>query len=65
MTPERYRQIYELFKAASVRDPKSRPEFLAELCAGDNDLQQEVQGQIEQLSDGGALRECSLEYRPR
>ena len=26
MTPERYRQIYELFKAASGRDPKARPE---------------------------------------
>jgi len=46
VTPERYRQINELFKAASGRDPKARPEFLAEACAGDNDLQQEVEAML-------------------
>src|SRR5262245_34601668 len=46
MTPERYRQINELFKAASDRDPKERPKFLAECCAGDRDLQQEVEAMI-------------------
>src|SRR5713101_7940258 len=58
MTPERYRRICELFKAASDRDPKARPEFLAELCAGDNDLQQEVEAML--LADahpGGFLEQ--------
>ena len=57
MTPERYRRIYELFKAASGRDPKARPEFLAGLCAGDNDLQQEVEAMLSADAHPGGFLE--------
>src|SRR5437588_3551690 len=57
MTPERYRQIYELFNAASGRDPKARPEFLAALCAGDNDLQQEVEAMLSADAHPGGFLE--------
>ena len=38
MTPERFRQITNLFEAAVERPPEARAAFLAEACAGDEDL---------------------------
>ena len=46
MTPERYGRVNELFRAASDREPKARREFLAEACAGDNDLRREVEAML-------------------
>ena len=57
MTPERYRQIIELFKATSGRDPNARPQFLAEACAGDNDLQQEVEAMLSADAQPGGFLE--------
>jgi eukaryotic-like serine/threonine-protein kinase len=57
MTPERYRRIIELFKAASDRDPEARPEFLAELCAGDSDLRQEVEAMLSADAHPGGFLE--------
>jgi serine/threonine protein kinase/Tfp pilus assembly protein PilF len=58
MTPDRYRQINELFKAASDRDLKARPEFLAEACAGDDDLRCEVEAMLAvDAQPGGFLEE--------
>src|SRR5260370_39872509 len=57
MTPERYRQIIELFQATSDRDPKARPQFLAEACAGDNDLQQEVEAMLSADAQPGGFLE--------
>ena len=42
MTPERYRQIRQVFEAAAERAPNARAAFLAEACQGDTDLGREV-----------------------
>jgi serine/threonine protein kinase len=44
MTPERYRQIRNLFEAVVERPPETRTLFLAEACAGDEGLQSEIEG---------------------
>jgi eukaryotic-like serine/threonine-protein kinase len=42
MTPERWQQVKELFNAALERDPAQRAAFLAEACAADPALREEV-----------------------
>ncbi len=42
MGPERWRQIERLYYAALERAPDERAAFLAEACAGDEDLRREV-----------------------
>jgi len=42
MTPERWRQITELFHAAIARPAADRSRFLDDACAGDTDLRTEV-----------------------
>ena len=42
MTPERLRQIEELYHSAREREPNERAGFLAEACRGDEELRQEV-----------------------
>ena len=43
MTPERFRQIRNLFEAVVERPQDTRSAYLAEACAGDADLQVEVE----------------------
>lgn len=43
MTPERFRQIRNLFEAVVERPPNTRGGFLAEACQADSDLQDEVE----------------------
>ena len=43
MTPERFRQIRNLFEAVVDRPPETRGTFLAEACEGDPDLEAEVE----------------------
>jgi serine/threonine protein kinase len=43
MTPERFRQIRNLFEAVVERPPENRSTFLAEACEGDASLQGEVE----------------------
>jgi serine/threonine protein kinase len=50
MTPERLRQIQELYLSARDRDPGTRPEFLAQACGEDEDLRREVETL---LAEGG------------
>jgi serine/threonine-protein kinase len=42
MTPERWRQVGDLFEAAMQVEPESRDSWLRAACAGDNDLRMEV-----------------------
>src|SRR6478672_3476308 len=46
MTPERYRQIGELYHAALEVEDDQRAAFLDQLCAGDNELRREVDSLI-------------------
>jgi hypothetical protein len=43
MTPERFRQIRNLFEVVVERTPETRGTFLVEACEGDADLQMEVE----------------------
>jgi serine/threonine protein kinase/Tol biopolymer transport system component len=56
VTPERWRQITELFHAALERDARDRAAFLAEACAGDDGVRREVESMLAQpASSGGFL----------
>ena len=48
MTAERWRRVEELYHAALAHDEFSRAAFLAEICAGDVALRQEVESLLEQ-----------------
>ncbi len=43
MTPERWRAIHEVFAAASGLDGAAREAFLADRCAGDDELRREIE----------------------
>src|SRR5437773_1788482 len=53
MTPERYRQIDQIFQAALGLEPEQRVAYLDEACSGDEKLRQEVDSLI--TSDEGGL----------
>ena len=46
MTPERYRQIGELYHAALEVDADERAAFLDRACAGDEEMRREVESLI-------------------
>ncbi|MBA3354700.1 MAG: serine/threonine protein kinase, partial [Pyrinomonadaceae bacterium] len=46
MTPERYRQIGELYHAAIELDAQERAAFLARACAGDEEMRREVESLV-------------------
>jgi eukaryotic-like serine/threonine-protein kinase len=43
MTPDRFRQISELYHSARARDPEQRSDFLEQSCGRDQDLRHEVE----------------------
>src|SRR5580658_9532820 len=53
MTPERFRQIDELYHAALDRDSGARAAFLAQACDGDSERKREVESLLAQKD--GAL----------
>jgi len=53
MTPERYRQIDQIFQAALGLEPEQRTAYLDEVCSGDEKLRREVESLI--TSDQGGL----------
>ncbi|MFN2531934.1 MAG: protein kinase [Pyrinomonadaceae bacterium] len=53
MTPERYRQIDQIFQAALGLKPEERAGYLDEACSGDELLRQEIESLI--TSDQGGL----------
>ncbi|MGH9650379.1 MAG: serine/threonine-protein kinase, partial [Terriglobales bacterium] len=54
-TPERFRQIRNLFEAALERDAATRSSFLAEACQGDEPLRDEVGRLLTAHEKGAAL----------
>ena len=46
MTPERWQQVKEIFNSAIKYRPEERGSFLSRACAGDSDLQSEVESLI-------------------
>src|SRR5262245_53777244 len=57
MTPERWRQITEIFHAARERDPASREAFVAEACRDDPTLRPEVEAMLVGLDAAGQFGE--------
>ncbi|HWW77194.1 MAG TPA: serine/threonine-protein kinase, partial [Pyrinomonadaceae bacterium] len=55
MTPERHRQIGELFHAALEVGARERDDFLERACAGDAGLRREVESLIRSHEDGGGV----------
>src|SRR5262245_9073523 len=43
MKPERWKQVEQFYHAALDREPGSRDAFLAQACAGDEELRREVE----------------------
>ena len=60
MTPERWRQITQLFHAARERDPAQRDTFLADACREDPALQREVAAMLAGHEHAGQLGEVPL-----
>jgi serine/threonine-protein kinase len=48
MTPERWQQVDQLYHSALEREPGQRSAFLAEACAGDEELRREVESLLAQ-----------------
>jgi len=43
MTPERWRQVQQIYHSTLEREESQRSSFLAEACAGDEELRREVE----------------------
>ncbi|HEY7510017.1 MAG TPA: serine/threonine-protein kinase, partial [Vicinamibacteria bacterium] len=55
MTPERWRQVTEVFHAALAREAATRGELLDQRCAGDPDLRAEVEQMLAAHRDAGGF----------
>src|SRR5262249_14380886 len=56
MTPERWQHVKDLFQSAIERAPSHRAAFLQQACAGDSELQSEVESLLaHDESDLGSL----------
>jgi hypothetical protein len=53
LTPERLRQIEELYHGAREREPGEREAFLAEACRSDMELRREVESVLAQCGSDG------------
>jgi eukaryotic-like serine/threonine-protein kinase len=53
MTPDRWREITEIFHAARERDPARREAFVAEACRDDPTLRREVEAMLVGRNDAG------------
>jgi hypothetical protein len=55
MTPERDQRAVEIFQASSVHGLDARAAFLAQACAGDDELRREVEAMLADAQSGGSL----------
>jgi serine/threonine protein kinase len=55
MTRERYQRVVEIFQAASERSADARPVFLAETCAGDDELRRDVEAMLAADAQSGGF----------
>jgi serine/threonine protein kinase len=59
MTPDRWRQVEQLYHSVLEREPGQRGAFLDEACLGDEELRREVESLLGQ-SGNGSLPSVSL-----
>ena len=57
MTPERYRQVKQIFQAALEVQPRARAAWLAEACANDDELRGEVESLLVSHDEAGEFIE--------
>ncbi len=57
MTPERWERIKRLFELALERPPNQRAAFLAEVCAGDDQLRTEIESLLSSHEEAGSFIE--------
>jgi len=60
MTPERWRQVTEVFHAALARDVEERAAFLDAACAGNRALRDEVDAMVAAHHDTGGFASRSV-----
>jgi eukaryotic-like serine/threonine-protein kinase len=60
MTPERWRQVEDIFQTALDLGPHERAVYVAEACAADADLKRDVENLLVQHESAGALLEDPL-----
>ena len=60
MTPERWRQVEEIFQSALDLQPEARATFLAEACAADLSLKDHVEALLSQHDSAGGMLEQPL-----
>jgi serine/threonine protein kinase/tetratricopeptide (TPR) repeat protein len=58
MTPERWRQVEDIFQAAVDRRPEERARFVVESCAEDDALRRDVEALLSQHESAGDLLEA-------
>ena len=58
MDPERWRQVEQVYQAAVVQDASRRAGFLAEVCAGDEQLRREVESLLAHVDGGESFLEA-------
>ncbi|PYV30111.1 MAG: hypothetical protein DMG09_28210, partial [Acidobacteria bacterium] len=62
MSPERWKQVQELYHATLEHEPPRRAAFLEEACAGDNELRREVESLLDHQAEGqGFIESPALE----
>src|ERR1700680_2750792 len=61
MTRERYQRVVEIFQAAADRSQEVRPAFLAEACAGDDDLRRQVEAMLAADARSGGFLDKSAD----
>ena len=47
MTPERWREVEQVYQSTMDREPRLRAAFLSEACSGDEELRREVDSLLE------------------
>src|SRR5215212_611164 len=57
MTPDRWRQVEEIFQAALDLSPGDRTRYVSEVCAADTDLKRDVEVLLSQYDSAGELLE--------
>ena len=55
MTPERWRQVEEIFQAAVELLPEERARYVAQVCANDTTLKRDVESLLSQHDSAGEL----------
>jgi eukaryotic-like serine/threonine-protein kinase len=57
MTPERWRQIEEVFQTIIERAPGERSALLTQYCVGDDELRREVESLLNHQTADGFIRD--------